>query len=185
MPGRARPAAEYHGVVGVAKRLQASVTGARKTGVLFVCMGNICRSPTAESVFREHAQRAGLLDGLSIASAGIGDWHVGQAPDNRAIIHARRRGYDLAGLRARQVTREDFARFDFILAMDLRNLHDLKALCPPDYKGCLGLFLDFAPHLGLREVPDPYHGGAEGFETVLELTERACQGLLAHLRRLR
>ena len=167
------------------KPIQASATDERKVGVLFVCMGNICRSPTAESVFREHAQRAGLLDGLSIESAGIGDWHVGQAPDNRAIIHARRRGYDLAGLRARQVTRKDFARFDFILAMDLRNLHDLKALCPPDYKGCLGLFLDFTPHLGLREVPDPYHGGAEGFETVLELTERACEGLLAHIRRLR
>jgi protein-tyrosine phosphatase len=156
-----------------------------RASVLFVCMGNICRSPTAESVFREHAQRAGLLDELRVESAGIGDWHVGQAPDNRAITHARRRGYDLAGLRARQVTRADFARFDFILAMDLRNLRDLRALCPPDYKGCFGLFLDFAPHLGLREVPDPYYGGADAFEAVLELTERASEGLLAHIRRLR
>jgi low molecular weight protein-tyrosine phosphatase len=167
------------------KRIRAAATGERNLGVLFVCMGNICRSPTAESVFREHAQRAGLLDELRIESAGIGDWHVGQAPDNRAITHARRRGYDLTGLRARQVTRDDFARFDFILAMDRRNLRDLKALCPPDYNGCLGLFLDFAPHVGLREVPDPYYGGADGFETVLELTERASEGLLAHVRRLR
>ena len=153
-----------------------------RASVLFVCMGNICRSPTAESVFRVHAKRAGLLDELRIESAGIGDWHVGQPPDKRAIMHARRRGYELEALRARQVTREDFARFDFILAMDLRNLRDLKALRPPDYAGFLGLFLDFAPHLGLREVPDPYYGGAEGFETVLELTERASEALLAYIR---
>ena len=153
--------------------------------VLFVCMGNICRSPTAEIFFRDRARREGLVSRIRIESAGIGDWHVGHPPDERAITHARRRGYDLAALRARQVIRADFARFDFILAMDLRNLRDLKALCPPDYPGCLGLFLDFAPHVGLREVPDPYHGGAEGFETVLELTERASEGLLAHIRRLR
>jgi len=150
--------------------------------VLFVCMGNICRSPTAESVFRDYARRAGLLDALRIESAGIGDWHVGEAPDKRAILHARRRGYELDALRARQVTREDFARFDFMLAMDRRNLRDLEALRPADYRGYLGLLLDFAPHLGLREVPDPYYGGAEGFEAVLELTERACAALLAHIR---
>jgi protein-tyrosine phosphatase len=161
------------------------VADERKLGVLFVCMGNICRSPTAESVFREHAQRAGLLDELRIESAGIGDWHAGQPPDRRAITHARRRGYDLTALRARQVTPEDFARFDFILAMDLRNLRDLKALRPVDFKGHLGLFLDFAPHVGLREVPDPYYGDADGFETVLELTERASEGLLTHIRRAR
>jgi len=149
--------------------------------VLFVCMGNICRSPTAEAVFREQAKRAGMLDQLVIESAGIGDWHVGQAPDDRAITHARRRGYDLGPLRARQVCREDFARFDYILAMDLRNLRDLKALMPPGYGGYVGLLLDFAPRLGLREVPDPYFGSAEGFETVLELTERACEALLAHI----
>jgi protein-tyrosine phosphatase len=153
-----------------------------RASVLFVCMGNICRSPTAESVFRDHAKRAGLLDELRIESAGIGDWHVGEPPDRRAIQHARRRGYELGALRARQVTREDFARFDFILAMDLRNLRDLEALRPPDYGGYLGLFLDFAPHLGLREVPDPYYGGAEGFETVLALTERASEALLAYIR---
>ena len=150
--------------------------------VLFVCMGNICRSPTAEGVFRAHVARAGLQDQLLIASAGIGDWHVGQRPDDRAITHARRRGYDLATLRARQVRREDFARFDWILAMDLRNLRDLRTLQPPEYKGYLGLLLDFVPELGVREVPDPYFGGAEGFEKVLELTERASAALLAHIR---
>ena len=150
--------------------------------VLFVCMGNICRSPTAEAVFRAHAERAGLLDRLRIASAGIGDWHVGQPPDARAIAHARRRGYDLAALRARQVAREDFARFDWIFAMDLRNLRDLAALRPPEHQGHVGLLLDLVPDLGVREVPDPYFGGAQGFETVLELTERASVALLAHLR---
>jgi protein-tyrosine phosphatase len=150
--------------------------------VLFVCMGNICRSPTAETVFRDHAQRAGILDDLRIESAGIGSWHVGEPPDKRAILHGRRRGYDLESLRARQVTREDFAHFDYILGMDVRNLRDLTALRPDDYGGYLGLFLDFAPHLGLREVPDPYYGGPEGFETVLELVERASEGLLAHIR---
>lgn len=145
-------------------------------------MGNICRSPTAESVFRDHARRAGVLDRLRIESAGIGDWHVGQPPDARAISHARRRGYDLESLRARQVTAEDFASFDYILAMDRRNLRDLAALRPADYGGHMGLLLDFAPELGLREVPDPYFGGADGFETVLELTERATRALLAHIR---
>ena len=150
--------------------------------VLFVCMGNICRSPTAETVFRDHAQRAGILDDLRIESAGIGSWHVGEPPDKRAILHGRRRGYDLEALRARQVTREDFANFDYILGMDVRNLRDLEALRPDEYGGYLGLFLDFAPHLGLREVPDPYYGGPEGFETVLELVECASEGLLAHIR---
>ncbi len=149
--------------------------------VLFVCMGNICRSPTAEGVFRAHAAQAGLDDRLLIQSAGIGDWHVGQPPDARAITHARRRGYDLASLRARQVQRADFARFEWILAMDLRNLRDLKALRPADYAGYLGLFLDFAAGPGPREIPDPYFGGSEGFETVLELTERASEALLAEL----
>jgi protein-tyrosine phosphatase len=150
--------------------------------VLFVCMGNICRSPTAEGIFRHLAEREGMLDRMRIESAGIGDWHVGQRPDERAIVHARRRGYDLTALRARQVTREDFVHFDYILAMDLRNLRDLRALAPSDYVGCLGLLLDFVPQLGLREVPDPYFGGADGFEKVLELTERACAALLEHVR---
>lgn len=151
-------------------------------GVLFVCMGNICRSPTAESVFRAHVGHAGLQDRVLIESAGIGDWHVGEPPDHRAITHARRRGYHLDSVRARQVRQEDFARFDWILAMDLNNLRDLSAMRPADFAGHLGLFLDFAPELGMREVPDPYYGGADGFETVLELTERASGALLAALR---
>ena len=151
--------------------------------VLFVCMGNICRSPTAEGVFRHLADREGVLGRLRVDSAGIGDWHVGQRPDERAITHAHRRGYDLTPLRARQVTRDDFARFDYILGMDERNLRDLRALAPDDYGGRLGLLLHFVPHLGLREVPDPYFGGADGFEKVLELTERACAALLEHIRR--
>jgi protein-tyrosine phosphatase len=144
-------------------------------------MGNICRSPTAESVFRMHVTRAGLQDQLLIDSAGIGDWHVGQPPDSRAIMHASRRGYDLSALRARQVVLADFSRFLWIFAMDLRNLRDLKALCPPTFAGHLGLFLDLVPGLGHREVPDPYFGGAAGFETVLELTERASEVLLARI----
>jgi protein-tyrosine phosphatase len=168
-----------HAVKSVVKPAPAKAVLA---SVLFVCMGNICRSPTAEAVFRAQAKRAGLLGRLLIESAGIGDWHAGQPPDSRAITHARRRGYELDALRARQVRRDDFTRFDYVLAMDLRNLRDLKALMPPDHPGYVGLLLDFAPQLGLREVPDPYFGGGDGFETVLELTERACEGLLAHIR---
>jgi protein-tyrosine phosphatase len=149
--------------------------------VLFVCMGNICRSPTAESVFRAHVERAGFQHRLLIESAGIGHWHVGQPPDERAIVHGRRRGYDLSCLRARQVVREDFVRFDWILAMDLHNLRDLEILRPATYSGHLGLFLDLVPDLRLREVPDPYFGGADGFEQVLELTERASQALLERI----
>ena len=149
--------------------------------VLFVCMGNICRSPTAEAVFRAHATRAGFGQQLMIDSAGIGDWHVGQPPDHRAVAHARRRGYDMAALRARQVVVDDFARFDWIFAMDLRNLRDLQALRPSSYGGHLGLLLDLVPDIGRREVPDPYFGGAAGFEKVLELTERACEALLTRI----
>ena len=153
-----------------------------RTSVLFVCMGNICRSPTAEAVFREHAERAGLGHRLLIDSAGTGDWHVGEPPDHRAIVHARRRGYDLASLRARQVRRDDFSRFAWILAMDMGNLRDLVALRPRDYPGHLGLLLDFVPDVVAREVPDPYFGGPEGFEAVLDLMERASVALLARIR---
>jgi protein-tyrosine phosphatase len=152
--------------------------------VLFVCTGNICRSPTAEGVFRTYVEHAGLQDRFLIESAGTGDWHAGQPPDPRAIAHARRRGYDLSALRARQVRYDDFARFDWILAMDLHNLRELSAMRPADYAGHLGLFLDFAPELGLREVPDPYFGHDDGFEKVLELTERASEALLAAMRTL-
>jgi protein-tyrosine phosphatase len=145
-------------------------------------MGNICRSPTAEGVFRHVAQREGMLERLTIDSAGIGDWHAGDPPDKRASQHAQRRGYDLTTLRARQVTRDDFARFGWIIAMDRSNLRDLNALKPDGYRGNIGLLLDFAPHIDLREVPDPYYGGAEGFENVLDLVEHACKMLLERMR---
>jgi protein-tyrosine phosphatase len=158
------------------------MTSQPQSSVLFVCMGNICRSPTAEGVFRHVARREGMLDQLTIDSAGIGSWHAGDRPDLRATEHAQRRGYDLSPLRARQVTRDDFARYGWILAMDRRNLRDLEALKPAGYRGNLGLLLDFAPHVGVREVPDPYYGGPQGFEQVLDLVESACSLLLTRIR---
>lgn len=149
--------------------------------VLFVCVGNICRSPTAEVVFRTRAQQAGLAGLVRVASAGTGEWHVGMSPDRRAIAHAARRGYDLSAVRARRVGPSDFDLFDWVLAMDQSNLRDLRVLRPPAYTGRLGLFLDFVPHLGLRDVPDPYYGGALHFERVLDLVEQASDGLLEHL----
>jgi protein-tyrosine phosphatase len=148
--------------------------------VLFVCLGNICRSPTAEAVFREAAAKAGLTS-LEIDSAGMGDWHVGCPPDARAIRHAAKRGYDLRSLRARQFAPSDFARFDHIYAMDAAVLEELEAMKPANYQGQLGLFLDLAPDMGLREVPDPYHMGPEGFEHVLDLVEAASAALVASL----
>jgi low molecular weight protein-tyrosine phosphatase len=149
--------------------------------VLFVCLGNICRSPTAEGVFRTIVARAGLAARIRIDSAGTGDWQIGQPPDSRAIAAARGRGYDLTGLRARQVRRADFARFDWILAMDRANLSALEALRPAAYRGHLGLFLDLAPELGVTEVPDPYCGGPSDFVRALDLIERASEALMLHL----
>jgi protein-tyrosine phosphatase len=146
-----------------------------------VCLGNICRSPTAEVVFRSRAAAMGVADRVVVASAGTGDWHAGMPPDRRAIAHAAKRGYDLTPLRARQVVPEDFERFGWILAMDQSVLRELKTLRPASFSGRLGRFLDFAPHTGLRDVPDPYYGGAGHFEQVLDLVEHASNGLLAHL----
>jgi len=150
--------------------------------VLFVCLGNICRSPTAEGVFRAAVEQAGLGGRIRAASAGLGDWHVGSPPDGRAIQAARRRGYDLAPLRGRQVEAADFTRFGWILGMDDANMRALTAMKPPNFGGHLGLFLDFAPALGVREVPDPYFGGPDGFDRVLDLVEASTAGLLARLR---
>ena len=150
--------------------------------VLFVCLGNICRSPTAEVVFRDAAAKAGIAS-VEVASAGMGDWHVGSPPDARAIRHAAKRGYDLRPLRARQFARSDFARYDHIYAMDASVLDELEALRPANYTGRLGLFLDLAPQAGLREVPDPYHMGPEGFERVLDLVEQASTALARELAR--
>ena len=149
--------------------------------VLFVCLGNICRSPTAEGVFRAALARAGLAGRVRTDSAGLGDWHVGAPPDRRAIQAARRRGYDLTALRGRQVEPADFARFGWILGMDEANLRALTAMKPPDFGGHLGLLLEFAPQTQLREVPDPYFGGPEGFDRVLDLIEASATGLVAHL----
>ena len=152
-----------------------------KSGILFVCTGNICRSPTAEGVFRAAAARAGLLTHLVIDSAGTLDYHVGAAPDRRAVLAARRRGYDIAPLRARQVVLEDFRRFHRIYAMDEVNLRILKEMRPAGFAGDLALFLDLVPELGVREVPDPYYGGPAGFEEVLNLVERASEALVMQL----
>jgi protein-tyrosine phosphatase len=165
-------------------KAKSEAPGARaQASVLFVCMGNICRSPTAEAVFRERAARAGLDRHIHIDSAGTGSWHVGEPPDRRAIEFAARRGYDLSALRARQVSREDFTCFHWILAMDNQNLRELRLLRPPQFGGHLGLVLDFAPTLGVREVPDPYYGGLEGFERVLDLLEHASEKLLEQVGR--
>jgi protein-tyrosine phosphatase len=153
-----------------------------KIKVLFVCMGNICRSPTAEAVFRHYVEQAGLAENIQIDSAGTHDYHIGDAPDARTQRAAQQRGYDMSGLRGRQVDAGDFSRFDYVLAMDEANLSILQRLRPRDAKSHLGLFLEFAERHDEREVPDPYYGGAEGFERVLDMVEDAAEGLLRHIR---
>jgi len=149
--------------------------------ILFFCMGNICRSPTADGVMRAKLKAAGL--DVEVDSAGTHGYHVGAPPDARSQQHALKRGYDLSPLRARQLVAEDFERFDLVLAMDADNLSHAQALCPPAQRQRLKLLLDYAPHTGRRHVPDPYYGGAAGFEEVLDLVEAACDGLMADLRR--
>jgi protein-tyrosine phosphatase len=151
------------------------------SSVLFVCLGNICRSPTAEGLLRAIAAREFPGLKLDIDSAGTADYHVGEPPDRRTVAAARRRGYDLAGLRARQVQREDFDRFNYVLAMDRANLAELERLAPQGSAARLALFLEFAPEANELEVPDPYYGGVEDFERVLDLCELAARGLLARL----
>ncbi|MBB3231608.1 low molecular weight protein-tyrosine-phosphatase [Halomonas stenophila] len=150
--------------------------------VLFVCLGNICRSPTAEAMFRRHLDEAGLAARVEVDSCGIGPWHVGKAPDPRARLAAAERGLDLSALRARQLAADDFARFDYLLAMDQDNLAALEAQRPAGSEAHMGLFLDFAGLQG-RAVPDPYYGGDQGFEEVLDLVEAASLGLVAAVRR--
>lgn len=149
--------------------------------VLFVCLGNICRSPTAEGVFRRRVREAGLEERIHIDSAGTGGWHVGKAPDSRTCRAARLRGYDLSGLRARQFQREDFERFDLVLAMDHSNLRHIQAMRPATARAELDLFLR-RYDMTLDEVPDPYHGGEDGFEQVLDLIEGASDALLAEIK---
>jgi protein-tyrosine phosphatase len=145
-----------------------------KRSILFVCTGNICRSPTAEGVFRSLAEKAGL--DLRIESAGLGDWHVGQPPDERAQHHAQGRGYDLSAQRARQVRLRDFDDFDLILAMDRGHLRALERMAPPKHRAKIRLFA------AGRDVPDPYYGGPDGFERVLDLVEEQCASLLEELK---
>lgn len=150
--------------------------------VLFVCMGNICRSPTAEAVFRQYVENAGLEEVIRIDSAGTHDYHIGSPPDPRTQHAAMQRGYDMSGLRGRQVASDDFNHFDYVLAMDHANLANLHRLMPLGSATQVNLFLEYARHHAEREVPDPYYGGADGFERVLDMVEDAAEGLLQHIR---
>lgn len=149
--------------------------------VLFVCLGNICRSPTAHGLFEAYVKANQLDHRIAVDSAGTAAWHVGCPPDSRSVEAAYGRGYALDHLRARQVQPEDFEQFDYILAMDRENLANLEAMRPADFAGHLGLFLSFADEIEAVEVPDPYHGGPQGFEEVLDMIEAASDGLLARL----
>lgn len=151
--------------------------------VLFVCTGNICRSPTAEGVFRRLIATSGLEQCIRIESAGTHAYHVGHPPDSRAVSAAARRGYDLSGLRARQVVDADFAVFDYVLAMDEDNLALLRARAPAKWQAKPQLLLDFSARYRGAEVPDPYYGGSVGFELVLDMVEDGASGLLEHIRK--
>jgi protein-tyrosine phosphatase len=150
--------------------------------VLFVCLGNICRSPTAEAVFRHHVREAGLEAQVHIDSAGTSDYHEGYPPDERARTAAGRRGYDMEGRRARQVTVRDFHEFHYLLAMDRANLAELKHLAPREHAHKARLLTDFSAAYRGHEVPDPYYGGVHGFERVLDMLEDAARGLLEDIR---
>lgn len=149
--------------------------------ILMVCMGNICRSPLAEGVVRRLADRAGMNARIEVDSAGTLAYHAGEQPDPRAKKVAASRGYDLSGMRARRVAEDDFSHFDLVLAMDKQNLAALERVCPEEYLHKLGLFMDYAEDTGLDEIPDPYYGGPDGFEHVLDMCEAAAQGLIASI----
>ncbi|ACC70642.1 low molecular weight protein-tyrosine-phosphatase [Paraburkholderia phymatum] len=169
----------------------------KTVAICFVCLGNICRSPTAEGVMRHQLAEAKLADRIIVDSAGTGDWHIGEAPDERAQRAAKNRGYDLSTFRGRQITIADFERFDLIVAMDDKNVAALRQICPPAQRDKIRLLMEFAMDAGMseasgaaqrapdfdpREVVDPYFGGGEGFEIVLNQCEAACRGLIAALR---
>jgi len=154
----------------------------KKVKVLLVCMGNICRSPTAQGVFEHLVQKTGLSEQIEIDSAGTHAYHIDEQPDRRAQAAALQRGIDLSHQRARQVDNADFSRFDYVLAMDGDNEQNLLYQCPPKQREKVKRFMSFAPEMKTSEVPDPYYGGAQGFERVLDLVEAAAQGLLQHIR---
>lgn len=156
-----------------------------KIRVLFVCMGNICRSPTAHGVFRDLVSRQGLEEWFEIDSAGTHAYHLGMPPDTRAQEASLRRGIDISHLRARRATAQDFERFDYVLAMDTDNRDILLSLSAPSQAHKLSLLMAFAPELNIEEVPDPYYGGASGFERVIDMIEKAAEGLLIHIHRER
>lgn len=155
----------------------------KRVSVLFVCMGNICRSPTAHGVLRKLVVEQGLAHLVEVDSAGTHAYHVGEPPDLRARQTALERGIDISDLRARLAESDDFHRFDYVLAMDQDNYRALSRICPPGMEAKLRLFMDFAPELGFREVPDPYYGGQRGFDQVFDLVEMAARGLLDDLSR--
>ena len=150
--------------------------------ILFVCTGNICRSPSAEGVFRHVVEQAGLTNMITIDSAGTHGYHIGETPDGRSQLAALQRGYDLSNQRARQISKADFIEFDYILAMDNANIEALEAWCPVECRHKLTLFLSYGSNLTETEVPDPYYGGSKGFENVLDLLENAAYGLLAKIK---
>ena len=151
--------------------------------VLFVCMGNICRSPTAEGVFRSLLEQHALDERVGVDSAGTHAYHLGHGPDRRSQAAALRRGVDLSAQRARRVEVADFEVFEYVLAMDEENMAALHEICPPEYRHKVQLLLEYAAHLNVREVPDPYYGGLNGFERVLDLIEAGAQGLVEDIKR--
>ena len=151
------------------------------TSILFICTGNICRSPTAEGVFRDLVESGNLNRKIKIDSAGTHNYHVGEPPDERSQQAAKKRGIDLSKQRARQLTVEDFEKFDYLLVMDHSNYSWASQICPSEHRGKLKYFLEFAPALNRKDVPDPYYGGERGFEEVLDMVEEASRGLLEHL----
>jgi len=147
---------------------------------LFVCLGNICRSPTAEGIFRHLVKQQGLTDKITTDSAGTSDWHIGQSPDERSQETARARGIELSDLKARQSISADFELFEYVIAMDKSNYQKLSAICPAGREDRLHMFLDFAPQIGRRDVPDPYYH--DGFDMVFDMLEAASAGLLQDIR---
>ena len=149
--------------------------------VLFVCLGNICRSPTAHGVLEKQIKTHNLATQIQVDSCGTGSWHIGHAPDQRTLDAASKRGYDSSHIRARRLCAEDFQTFDYILAMDTRNLADVIKNAPLNYQGKIQLLLDYSQEKSVLEVPDPYYGGEQGFDQVFHLVEEACAGLLNYL----